>query len=1164
MKIYWFTDGDEDELFASEAALRLTQPSQDDPIPLPARDVDFLIVNANSERNQRTRRTGLRWLQKVRREYRVSTHAVVYSFESFDTLSIEHPILQSKGVSYLQLPFSPLELEEHLKASELIALTQEELQDVVRWHCGLQQEWRSYSHKLGNLLADYPGNYNEICRTFTEWAGSVRRYAPDQGQNLKTLETLLAPVPRAIEMVDIRRALEKLDDGLQGVESLAASSPAAEVYGRLPARPPKGFSKVLVADDEPQSFLVSSLRNQYGYNVVGQADRLSLAKELLTREKPDVVLADYYFKESSRRTELPDKSVGDKFIHYALTHPSYAGTDPKRPIVLVISKATLRTDVEIRKGAVNCSGANRATDPMFIHSVIWDEARKRGVSEPENVLGQEWTLEHTCRQRLEHYKENLPKLIKQWDEFIVTLQDTLRLCRLLSQAGSNDDPDIVRQAIGTLEPYEYLDDLSLDTITKIFSETDRIHRSALSEPHSQAKQAIRNILHGKIEQFSSVSNAVKFLLRTLPGVANDLASMPRHHHHGLRLNKILGEYSALEPLLPVLKLLDDSLAKALSNLPGLPSPSRPSRVGGDAVEGNKVKVLIVEDNEYWRDFVIRAVNKTQAILAGNFDIVYEHFNNAADALTAVQPTARPFAIEGTGVDEYERVVIADICLPENREHAENIRAALEGRSQELATPHSTHGLNMIGKLCGYHYNVPLIVFSTIDSINDRKMIGAWGVPDEDFLAKDVDGEKDLIRALIRKIEKRTKYVIKKYEDTHGESRYWLNGVEIPFTNEPRETFSAFYGLCQVERRNEWSVTRLIEARGWANSEESKKAIQDHIYRIRNTILEAMRANRAYVNVRELIKTIKSPGDEYAYRLNAAVSITYEEDDYEADLQQYEDEVCRVLVIENNSQTLGKMIEPLESQGYEVRYATNVDDAVLAAKEFIPHVISLDLQIPRTRAEADSTDAAGDEFAGLEAWGQIRTALSSNAMGVVVPTVNADKSYLSNKAAQMEIPIRNFISKRDEGWINLFLKKVADERRRVFLGEIADASRDVIEPIVELLEGTDLSAGVLLLSVNNEPFTMKKGSVSKIVGHLLSAPRTIHSLEALQTAAGSDKPLTANDLKNWTKRIRKVIKDKWLKVPDQDPKELAEIILESSAKGLRLNVQVIDTRVSLRR
>jgi len=1165
LQIYWFADGDEDKIFVSEVGkgyVNLT--AGDDQPTVPGPGVGCLVINANAERSQRTKRKGLRWLQNIRREYGVTAHAIVYSFESFDTLSSEYSILKTKGVSYIRLPFLPADLNEYLENPRLARLTEEELHDVVRWHCGLQEEWRAFSHGLGNLLADYTGNHGEIRRMVGEWASSVRRFAPDQRENLDALENLTSLASGSLETVVIRMALERLDDGLQGSEWLSAGDPTDEDYVQFPSRPPKGFSKVLIADDEPQSYLINSLRNQYGYDVVGQAERLSRAKELLNKEKPDVVLSDYYFKETSRRTELPDKAIGDRFIHYALTHPQYAGTDPKKPIVLVISKATLRTDTEIRKGAINCSGANRATDPMFLHGVIWDEARKRGVSEPEDVFGQEWTLEHTCRQRLEQYRNDLPKLKKQWDEFKSILRDTLRLCRLLSQSVANDDPEIVLHAISALEPYENQDNLSLATVSKIFSETERVHRKALSPPHSQAKQAIRNILHGKIEQFSSVSNAVKFLLKTLPSVARDLASMPQHRRSGLQLNKVLAEYSESQPLLPVLELLDEILIEALSNLPGLPSPPKPSRVTGDMVKSNKINILIVEDNEYWSDYVIRAVKKIQSILGRSFNINYEHFDNSADALAAVHPTAKSFAIDGSNEEEVKTIVIADICLPKDRGHAETIRAALEGRSQELALPHSTHGLNMIHKLCSYHFNVPLIVFSTIDSIRDRKMIGAWGVPDEDFLAKDVDGEKELVRALIRKIEKRTKYVIKRYEEAGGNIRFWINGIEITFTNELRETFSAFYGLCQDEGKNECHIAEIIEARGWANSEESKKAIQDQIYRIRNTILETLQANRTYVNVRELIKTIKTPNDEYAYQLNAEVTPADEEDDYEVDIQQYENEICRVLVIENNPQTLGTIIKPLESLGYEVRYATNVDDAVLVAKEFSPHVISLDLQIPRTRAEAGAQDSAGDEYAGLEAWTQIRTALSSNALGVVVPTVNADKNYLVAKAAQMEIPIRNFISKHEEGWLNLFLKKVADERRRVFLGEISDASSDVNEPIVELLDGTDLPSGVLRLSVNDKPFTMKKGTVSKIIGHLLASPKTLHSFEDINAAVGGAQPLTANDMKNWTKRIRKVIRDKWLNKSIPGSKELAEIILESSKSGLRLNVQVIDTRLTARR
>jgi hypothetical protein len=165
-----------------------------------------------------------------------------------------------------------------------------------------------------------------------------------------------------------------------------------------------------------------------------------------------------------------------------------------------------------------------------------------------------------------------------------------------------------------------------------------------------------------------------------------------------------------------------------------------------------------------------------------------------------------------------------------------------------------------------------------------------------------------------------------------------------------------------------------------------------------------------------------------------------------------------------------------------------------------------------------------------------------------------------KAAQMEIPIRNFISKHEENWLNLFLQKVYNERRRVFLGDITDARQDVVEPIVEILGGSDLENGILKLIVNGRPFKMRVSQLAKVVGLLLLNPKTLLSFELIKSGIGSNEPVTDSDPKNWPKRFKEIIREKWLAAqPSADTKELAEKILESSSRGMQLNVQVIDSR-----
>ena len=69
----------------------------------PSADVDLIILNINTSRNERSKRLGLSFLQKIRRDYFIKAPIIAYSFEN---LNADFPILKTKGISFLQLPFS--------------------------------------------------------------------------------------------------------------------------------------------------------------------------------------------------------------------------------------------------------------------------------------------------------------------------------------------------------------------------------------------------------------------------------------------------------------------------------------------------------------------------------------------------------------------------------------------------------------------------------------------------------------------------------------------------------------------------------------------------------------------------------------------------------------------------------------------------------------------------------------------------------------------------------------------------------------------------------------------------------------------------------------------------------------------------------------------------
>lgn len=1161
MRVFWLAESAEPNLIQTCGKARvqfdLIRSEESDP-HVPA--VDLVIVNANRELGPRSQRDGLKWLLRRRRDCRLLAPALVYSFECLETLRREHPLLSSVGVQCVRLPLSPNEFHQ-LIAIPRSPLTEEDLASVIRWDCGLQEEWRIYAHRIGNLIRSQEANrLQTIVDLVDAWHESVKRFAPDQIENILAVRTLLAASPRRLDVTELGKALERLDDGLQNRRNrFTTGLTLLGDEGLLPRRPPRGYSKVLVADDAPQDFLINSLSSVYGYSVLPQCWKLDDAKRSLDNDGPEVVLADYYFKRSSRDTESPDKAVGEELIRYALSPKEPANRDRAVPIVLVTSKAILRSETEIRDGAINCSGANRATNPAYIHRVIWEQARLRGVTEAEN-LGQEWTLEHTCRQRLDQYGKYLPRLITQWGEFREMVRETLRLLRLLSQSERIDDRELVDLAIASLDTSEVGEDYAMKQVLEVFARTELVHRRALQAPHSETKKAVRNILHARIEQFSSVTGAVTSLLGVLPEVSRDLMSLPDYARIGRQLNETLSGFSETEPLTGFLARLNTDVELARQSLPEVPPPRPSPSKATKRRRVDRVEIVVVEDNPYWRDHVVAAIEKTRALLADTVVIDLRCYDNAADALSSIPTSRRSFAIDGTDTGQTTTIAIVDICIPKDREHADRIRAAARGLSDQLDIPHVTHGLDLIRRLSSYQYNIPLIVFSTVDALAERRVIGSWGVPDEDFLSKEFDAESALTRALTRKIQGGVKYVVRRYDGSEP-LRFWINGVEISLTPELLETFRALYELCQRTGQRSHSAAAIAESRWQIVSEEGIARIQSQMYRIRREIFEQLRMNHFFVDIRELIKTRKSANDEFIYELNADLTPEDEEEDYEDDLERYQNERCRVMVVENDRDTVAQMREMLESVGYEVRSATNVKDAVEMASQFLPHVVSLDLQIPRTREEADSGDSAGDENAGLEAWDRIRTMLSKSTVGVVVPTVNSHKNYLIARATQMGIPVRSFVSKGDPNWLSALLRKVGNERARVFRGELLGGPDDVHEPLVEILEGSDLSLGVLHLEINGVPFTMRSGPVSKIIGHLLANPKTLQSLNLISQAAGRKSGGSENDFKNWTKRIREVITTKWLRFSNalSKPSDTTQRLLEYSAKGMQINVQVIDRR-----
>ena len=247
----------------------------------PSADVDLIILNINTSRNERSKRLGLSFLQKIRRDYFIKAPIIAYSFEN---LNADFPILKTKGISFLQLPFSSEALIDEVNKSRNKFLTESELIETVRDKFNLKEEWRIISHKIGGYLSNYSKHKKQIKGLVDEWTKSINRFASEECRDyLEEVRNLLdLPAEKVHIDKELASAIQTLDKCLQEIEK-----PKPPIDSKiLPKCPPEGFSRILIADDEPLDSLISGLKNEYNYTVVGQAKGINEAKRQVEEKKP--------------------------------------------------------------------------------------------------------------------------------------------------------------------------------------------------------------------------------------------------------------------------------------------------------------------------------------------------------------------------------------------------------------------------------------------------------------------------------------------------------------------------------------------------------------------------------------------------------------------------------------------------------------------------------------------------------------------------------------------------------------------------------------------------------------------------------------------------------------------------------------------------------------
>jgi hypothetical protein len=399
MSVIWVSDDPEHlSPIAGDQVCTLVYPQTSPPAGSQA---SLIVIYANAGGQSRAQRQGLRWLQQFRREQLSTAPALIYSFETRESLARDFKMLNpgEPGIGFLRLPFTTSEFHDYLKS--LVPLTEEQLHEFNRWHCGLQEIWSQYAHRFSSYTRKYPFSLESLRKLLASWSETISAYAPDQRQNLDNLKRTLNIHTSERGVIYVRRALQVLDEGLQQRPNKLQEAPTERdsSIDLTYETPPLGFTKILIADDQGyEDFTIRDL-TLLGYEILATPKTLIQAERDLYYGKPHIVLADLNY---------PTVREGRKMMQLALKERTVR-------VVICISKAWVDAR-ELPKGVINCSGAVDSRNARLLHQMIWRAASESGVSDTAGRSRAE-----DCRARLESLQQKIDWYVGAWHELPVSI-----------------------------------------------------------------------------------------------------------------------------------------------------------------------------------------------------------------------------------------------------------------------------------------------------------------------------------------------------------------------------------------------------------------------------------------------------------------------------------------------------------------------------------------------------------------------------------------------------------------------------------------------------------------------------------------------------------------------------------------------------------------------
>jgi len=400
-----------------------------------------------------------------------------------------------------------------------------------------------------------------------------------------------------------------------------------------------------------------------------------------------------------------------------------------------------------------------------------------------------------CRAALKDLVHSIQDRCDHWQALPVSIAAALRYARSLKPR-TDRAKQLVCGVIETFESYESDGQIPFDRVVDLEKAVAQIRDRIRATPEAQT---LGDALHATVEQHVALAAAgIQNLHQVLEATLQELLAFRSDELKRLVSEIEDGAHDCRpDSLSPAnLSRLCNSLRKAVDILPTVPA-ARP-RVPSEITHTHSFRIAIIEDNEMWQSFVLRAVDNIRERLGSAFRVEAALFENVQDAraglclsgMQAPSPSSAPVHLPET-----QTIAVVDMGLPADRQELAAVRAGTK-------TPLRSNGQAFLRELRAYRTNIPSIVLTTPPHLLDDQLRACeQGIEECSYILKGIDKQSHLVEALLHLIARGQGHQIEFWEGPNHEVR--IDEVPIALNEMP---FRTFYALSQLSQSSTYAAT----------------------------------------------------------------------------------------------------------------------------------------------------------------------------------------------------------------------------------------------------------------------------------------------------------------------------------------------------------------------